>query len=86
MRRVNNYKIQKESYDDMYDARRYNPSLEIVFTDKTGTHTHKIGAGLDDDLDVYREGPETYVLSRNFGLEYVGLEIFNGCSSKKITT
>ncbi len=81
MRKVTNYQVQKESFEDMNDAGRFNPSLEITFRDKTGVHTHKISAGHSDDIDVYRESGETYVLSRNFGLGYVGLEIFTGTDS-----
>ena len=78
MRRVHNYQIRKESFEDMCKARRYNRSLEITFRDRTGVHTHKLGAGHSDILDVYRDGTETYVLSHNEGLGYFGLEVFEG--------
>ena len=78
MRGIRNYQIRKELFEDMHHAGRYNRSLEITFRDKTGEHTHKIGAGYSDDIDVYREGTLTYVLSRNHNLGYFGLEIFEG--------
>jgi len=78
MRRIHNYKIRKESFEDMQSAGRWNPSLEITFRDKAGEHAHKIGAGHSDTLDVYREGSATYILSHNHGLGYFGLEVFNG--------
>ena len=78
MRRVKNYIIQKESYDDMYKAGRFNPSLEVTFRDKVGIYTHKLSAGYSDDIEVYREHGEIYVLSRNRNLGYVGLEVFSG--------
>ena len=77
MRRVN-YQIEKETIDSMVEAGRFNPALELTFRDKTGTHTHIIGAGYSDTVDVYRDGKETFVLSRNFSLGYVGLEVFEG--------
>ena len=77
MRKVN-YNTGYESWDDMYEAQRYNRSLELTFKDKTGTHTHKISAGNSDSLDVYQEGSETFLLSRNYGLHYIGLEVFEG--------
>jgi hypothetical protein len=77
MRKVD-YELQRESFEDMLAAGRYNESLEIVFRDKSGKHIHKLGAGRSDEIDVYRDGKETFVLARNFGLGYVGLEIFNG--------
>lgn len=77
MRKVK-YEIKKESIESQLDAGRFNPALEITFRDKTGTHTHVIGAGYSDEIDVYRDGKETFVLTRNFDLEYVGLEVFEG--------
>jgi hypothetical protein len=81
MRGVTNYQVQKESFDDMHSSGRFNPSLEVTFRDKTGIHTHKISAGHSDDIDVYRESRETYVLSRNLSLGYVGLEVFTGADA-----
>ena len=78
MRRIHNYITQQESYSEMTRNKRFNPCLEITFKDKSGKHTHKLFAGYSDVLDVYREGSITYVLSTNSGLEYVGLEVFEG--------
>lgn len=78
MRRIHNYSISKESIEDMIQAKRYNPSLEITFRDRSGQHIHKLSAGYDDDVDVYREGPETYILTTNPRLGYIGLEVFEG--------
>lgn len=78
MRRIYKYEIRKESFEDMNRAGRWNLSLEITFTDKKGTHSHKIGAGHSDVIDVYREGRETYVMSHHIGLGYFGLEVFRG--------
>ena len=76
MRRVNNYRIAKESFEDMCTATRFHPCLEITFRDRTGEHTHKLSAGYSDDISVYREHGETFVLSQNPGLGYIGLEVF----------
>jgi len=78
MRRINNYSINKESTEDMIKARRFNPCLQITLRDRSGQHTHKLSAGYGDELDIYREGPETYVLSTNSRLGYIGLEVFEG--------
>lgn len=78
MKRVTNYQILKESFEDMCKARRMNASLEITFRDRSGSHLHKIGAGTSDEIHVFREGITTFVLSRNYGLGYFGLEAFNG--------
>jgi len=78
MRRIHNYRISKEDFWEMLHAKRHNPCLVIKFKDKSGNHTHKLSAGYQDDIDVYREGLETYVLSSNSMLGYVGLEILEG--------
>jgi hypothetical protein len=62
----------------MLDAGRYNPCLEITYRDRSGKHTHNLSAGYCDDIDVYRSGSETYILSRNPNLGYIGLEVFDG--------
>lgn len=77
MRRVD-YKIVKESFEDMVEAGRLHPSLEIIFRDKNGTHKHKIGAGYSDEIYAFREAGETFILSQNARLGYVSLEIFKG--------
>lgn len=82
MRRIHSYSIEKESFWDMLHAKRHNPCLCIIFQDRSGKHTHKLSAGYGDKLDVYREGTETYVLSSNSRLGYVGLEVLEG--SKKL--
>jgi len=78
MRRIHNYSISKEDFWEMLHAKRHNPCLVITFRDKYGKHTHKLSAGYSDNIDVYREAMETYVLSSNPRLDYVGLEIFEG--------
>ena len=78
MRRIHHYKVFKESFEDMIKANRFNPSLEILFRDKNGKHVCKISAGYDDIIHVYREDADTFILSLNPGLGYVGLEVLEG--------
>ena len=78
MRRIRNYMIKQESIGDMVKYGRFNPSPEFTFRDKTGVYTHKIGAGTADYKDVYRKHGVTYLLTRNYRLGYVGLEVFKG--------
>ena len=40
-------------------------------------NTIELTAGNDDDVTVYQEGKDLYVLTRNYGLGYVGLSIYN---------
>jgi hypothetical protein len=51
--------------------------LKVRFRDRLGIHKGKISAGGNDDVYVYREGTETYVLSMNRSLGYVGLQVWN---------
>ena len=81
MKRVKNFTITKESFEDMCEARRFNPCLEISFRDWRGQHNHKISAGYDDEIHVYREHGETFILTQNQRLGYAGLEVFNGAES-----
>jgi len=78
MRQVINFKINKESTGDMIKTGRFNPCLEITFRDRSGQYNHKFSAGYSDEIDIYRDGIETYVLSTNVQLDYVGLEVFEG--------
>ena len=81
MRKITNYNISKESIEDMVTAKRFNPCLQITFRDSSGAHTHKLSAGYEDEIHVYREHWDTFVLTQNFRLGYVGLEVFNGNDS-----
>lgn len=78
MRRIYSYRIHDEPIEDTNKAGRWNPCQEIIFRDRKGLHTHKLSAGRHDQLNVYREGTETYVLSHNFGMGYFGLQVFDG--------
>jgi hypothetical protein len=78
MQRVKNYSITKESIDEMIAAGRFNPSLEIVFQDRFGSHRHKLSAGYGDDIHVYSDGSLTCVLSVNNRVGYIGMEVFDG--------
>jgi len=82
MRKILNYRISKEDFWEMLHARRHTPCLVITFKDRSGSHKHKLSAGYQDDIDVYREGKETFVLSRNPRVDYVGLEVFEGAEKQ----
>jgi hypothetical protein len=76
MRRINNYRIFKETTEEMIAEGRYNRSLMITFVDRSGRHTHRLTSGYSDEIHVYRNGERTCVLSVNERLGYVGLEVF----------
>ena len=78
MRRLNNYRISKETAEEMIACGRYNPCLKITFVDRSGRHTHSLASGYADEIHVYRNADLTCVLSVNERLGYVGLEVFKG--------
>jgi hypothetical protein len=78
MRRINRYTLRKEDLFEMLHAKRHHPCLEISYRDRSGEYIHKLSAGYGDDIDVYREGATTYILSQNPNLGYIGLEMFDG--------
>jgi hypothetical protein len=78
MRKVRRYTISKESFEDMCKAKKFNPGLQITFRDKNGIHHHILSAGYSDDICVYRENQQTFILTQNPRLGYVGLEVFEG--------
>lgn len=70
--KIPNYKIRKESFESQREAGRYNPGLELLI----GQVVMPLAAGSNDDIDVRTEGDEIYVLTRNYSLGYIGLEVF----------
>jgi len=72
MRTIKDYTTEPEPYDEQRKAGRYNPAIKLTAAGQCVT----IGAGWRDELDVFEESGELYVLSRNPGLGYAGLEVF----------
>jgi hypothetical protein len=65
MRRINNYRIFKETTEEMIAAGRFNPCLKITFVDRLGRHTHRLTSGYSDEIHAYRNADLTCVLSVN---------------------
>jgi len=74
-------KLGKETREEQREAGRHNPSLVVYFRDRKGTHRVPINAGYYDDVEGFRSGDETFILTTNSSLEYVGLEVFRGDES-----
>lgn len=69
MRRLKNYSLAGD---------REEPFL--TYRDRSGKHTVSLNAGgmYDAEVEVFRDGETTYVLSYNPRFRYVGLETFVG--------
>ena len=78
MRRMDNYTLFPESLEDQRAAKRYHPATRIKFRDKNGTHFHTISCGTSDYVRVFRDGYLVVVLTWNTGLDYCGVEVFDG--------
>lgn len=63
---------------ETWQSGHYGPTQQVTYRDRTGTHTVNISAGSSDDVGVFREGDETFVLSVNRRIGYVGLQAFKG--------
>lgn len=74
MRTVKNYTLDRKS---LWKPGHYGPTTTLTFRDKSGTHTVELSAGTSDDIDVFREGTLTYVVTRSrYHSLYAGLEAF----------
>ncbi len=78
--RTVSFAVSHETWEEASAAGRVNRGLVVQFRDRTGKHRVPIAAGESDGVEVYREHGLTYVLSRNHGLGYVGLEVFEGAA------
>jgi len=65
MKKATNYTIAKESREDQFQHCRFNPGLEITFSDDKGRHKHKIASGYSDEIAVFQDNGTTLVLSHN---------------------
>jgi hypothetical protein len=80
MRTINfrSYSIDHESWEEMAKARRENRALVLQYRDRQGKHRVTIDAGESDEIDVFREGELTLVLSTNSRYGYAGIQAFKG--------
>lgn len=69
---INAYELETETSDEQREAGRYHPASVIVWKG----HRHSIGAGNADEVDIFTEAGGLFVLARNRGLNYAGLEVF----------
>jgi hypothetical protein len=70
--KLDEYELDRETWDEQREAGRYHPATVVIWRG----HRHAIGAGSSDDVDLFEEGGELFVLSRHRGLSYAGLEVF----------
>lgn len=71
MRTVKDWKVIED-----WPTGYHNPRRSILVRDKRGMHILASGHGSGDDVEVYREGDDYYVLSMRRSFPYVGLTYF----------
>ena len=49
------FAVTHETWEEADAAGRYNRGLVVLFRDRTGNHRAPIGAGENDDVEVYRD-------------------------------
>jgi hypothetical protein len=70
--KLHEYELDRETWEEQREAGRYNPATVVIWRG----HRYAIGAGSRDDVDLFEEGGALYVLARNSGLNYAGLQVF----------
>jgi hypothetical protein len=66
------YDWDRETIEEQSASGHYTAAMVIIW--KGNRYT--LGAGTADDVDLFEEGGALYVLARNRGLGYAGLEVF----------
>lgn len=66
------YEWDRETLDEQRSSGHWIPATVIIWHG----HRYVIGAGTKDEVDLFTENGALYVLSRNRGLGYAGLEVF----------
>lgn len=83
-----NYKIQHESWEEASFHKRYNRGLKCVVNFPTYSLFFPLFAGTSDDIEVYTAKElgipfgEYFVLAKNDGLNYLGVEVFSDTGEK----
>lgn len=75
MRRFDNWTKRTATVEETPKG-NYNPPQMLDFTFNRKTYTVQLSAGSGDYVEVYRDGDSLFVLSYNYRLGYVGLQVF----------
>ena len=69
------FTLKPESEESQYKAKRHNPAQVAVFKDGRKMREEVIGAGTSDYGYLFKEGKDFIILSINYRLGYLGIEI-----------
>lgn len=76
-RQLRNGKIGRESWNEAADAGRHNRALTLEYSLGTRDHRVTLNGGESDTIETLTDGDDLYVITSNFGLGYLGLEVFS---------
>lgn len=77
MKRTGLRRVKDYGSCDRWTVGAYNPHENIVVHYRRRRYELKSGHGTRDAVDVFRRGDYYYVLSRNYGLPYVGMSTYD---------
>jgi hypothetical protein len=75
MKRLNNYSIK-----EVWIEGHYNSTPAIIFNGDE----YVLGAGTSDNIIVYHDKDNVYVVVENHNLNYIGLEVFEKSTGEKL--
>lgn len=72
--------VSTNYFDDLkekgFDYNIYQHYCNAPMTIELDEKHQIIGTGLSDDIDLFQDDKYLYLLSRNYNLDYIGLEVF----------
>jgi hypothetical protein len=77
-------RVAVETWDEQYLSGRINPALVADFQWKGGKHRFTLSSGRGDDITFFRDGELVVALSINYGLEYVGAQVYDIAKSDEV--
>jgi len=69
--------ICEESLESQAKARRYNPAMVATFRYRHKNHEITLDAGTSDRIRFFHEDQFFIVLSANWRLDYVGIQVYD---------
>lgn len=76
-RQLHDARIGHESWDEARAAGRYNRALTLSYTIDDIDYRVQLKSGESDAIHALTDGRQAYVISSNFRLQYIGLEVLS---------
>ena len=76
MKRLYDFTVEEESVEEMLKAGRIMPYLRVTFQVTGNQYSVLIPAGIKDNIYIFKQGEEVFILARNSKHESIVFEIF----------